>query len=146
MSPRNPDDRRRHIRYALKTEVFLVFRPAFDRLGTVKDVSLGGVAFEYSVFDHIRKVEETEEIDIFSSRPDHFMLRQVPCRVVYDVKLEQPSLSGIETRRCGIKFGRLSAHHRQLLKQLLASCGSRPLRDNSASSQNGPSRNCPSVA
>jgi len=49
------------------------------------------------------------------------MLRQVPCRVVYDVKLDQPSLINLETRRCGIKFGPLSPPQRQLLKQVLAS-------------------------
>lgn len=127
MNPGNPADRRKHPRHALKTDVFLVFRPAFDRLGTLKDVSMGGAAFEYSVFDHHREVAEAREVDIFSSRPDHFMLRQVPCRVVYDVQLEQPSLSDIETRRCGIRFGRLSTPQRKQLKELIASHSARPL-------------------
>ena len=126
MNRRNPDDRRKSVRYGLSTDVFLVFRPAFDRLGALKDVSMGGAAFEYSVFGQYEKVDEVE-VDIFASQPDHFLLRQVTCRVVYDVKLHQPSLSGIETRRCGLKFEGLSPNHRQLLKQLLGNHGAHPL-------------------
>lgn len=99
----------------------------FRSLGDAQGCQHGGAAFEYAVFDHHREVEEAREVDIFSSRPDHFILRQVPCRVVYDVQLEQPSLSVIETRRCGIRFGRLSTHQRRLLKQLLDNHASRPL-------------------
>ena len=39
MRPRNSDDRRKFVRYAMKTDVYLVFRPTFDRLGTLKETS-----------------------------------------------------------------------------------------------------------
>jgi hypothetical protein len=126
MNEKNQSDRRKSVRYGLKTDVFLVFRPGFDRMGTLKNVSLGGAAFEYTVFGHYQKVDEVE-VDIFASEPENFMLRQVPCRVVYDVKLDQPSLSDIETRRCGVEFENLSPQHRQVLSQLLGSYGSAPL-------------------
>jgi hypothetical protein len=128
LSRLNQSDRRKALRYALKTDLFLVFRPDFDRLGALKDVSLGGAAFEYPVFGHYEKVDEVE-VDIFASGLDHFMVHNVPCRVVYDIKMERSSLSGIETRRCGLKFEHLSPHHRQLIEQLLGNYGTRPLPD-----------------
>lgn len=126
MSPGKNGERRKFARYALKADIFMVFRPAFDRLGVLKDISLGGAAFEYPVFNHYQKVDEAV-VDIFTSQPEYFMLRQVPCRVVYDVEVNRLSLSGVETRRSGVKFERLTAHHRQLLKQLIANCGRRLL-------------------
>ena len=146
MGPRNPDDRRKFVRYAMKTDVYLVFRPAFDRLGTLKDVSLSGAAFEYAIFDHHRELDEIEEIDIFTSQPDHFMLRQVPCRVVYDMKVERSSLSGLESWRCGVKFEGLTPPQRQQLKQLIAKHASHPLQSKPTGTQGPLPTNHPSAA
>lgn len=118
MTERKEADRRRAPRYPLNTEVFLVFRPDFSTLGKLKDVSSGGVSFEYAVFDEHRKAVDVE-VDIFASEASNFMLRRVPCTVIYDTKIEQPSLGGIETRRCGLKFEQLSYQHCELLKVLV---------------------------
>lgn len=111
-------DRRQAPRHALNTDVFLVFRPEFNRLGKLKDVSSGGVAFEYAVFENYEKVKEAE-VDIFASEASDFMLRRLPCSVVYDTTVERSSLSGVETRRCGLKFEQLSSEQTELLKILL---------------------------
>lgn len=107
MTEETQTDRRQAPRYNPKDEVFVVFRPSFDRLGKVKDVSRGGAAFEYPVFANHKEVAEVD-VDLFTSEPAPFMLRSVPCKVVYDIKLEKPTLSGIETRRCGLKFEQFS--------------------------------------
>ena len=119
-------ERRQSPRYALNTDVFLVFRPEFTKLGKLMDVSGGGVAFEYAVFDHYEKVAAAE-VDIFASEPDQFMLSRVPCRVAYDVKIEKLTLGGIETRRCGLAFEQLSQTQSELLNLLLATYGSHSL-------------------
>jgi hypothetical protein len=116
-------DRRLAPRYTPKNEVFVVFRPSFDRLGQVKDVSLRGAAFEYPVFANYEEVAEVE-VDLFTSEPAPFMLRSVPCEVVYDIKLQKPTLSGIVTRRCGLKFTRLSEQHSEELEFFLDKYGS----------------------
>ena len=137
MRTRNSDDRRKFVRYAMKTDVYLVFRLAFDRLGTLKDVSLSGAAFEYAIFDHHRELDEVGEIDITTSQPDRFMfmLRQVPCRVVYDMKVERSSLSGFSSWRCGVKFEGFTAPRRQQLKELIAKHASYPLQSKPTDTQ-----------
>lgn len=119
-------ERRKSTRYALRTDVFLALRPGFTTLGKLMDVSGGGVAFEYAVFDQHEKVAAVD-VDIFASEPDQFMLSRVPCRVVYDVKIQKPTLGGIETRRCGLKFEQLSQQQSELLNLLLIKYGSHPL-------------------
>ena len=116
-------DRRQAPRYTPKNDVFVVFRPSFDRLGQVKDVSRGGAAFEYPVFANYEKVAEVN-VDLFTSEPAPFILKSVPCEVVYDIKLEKPTLSGIQTRRCGLKFARLSHQHSEQLEFFLHKYGS----------------------
>jgi hypothetical protein len=114
MNQRATEERRNSARRTLYTDVFIVFRPHFDRLGKLKDVSHTGAAFEYPVFATYDEVFEVE-VDLFTSEPSHFMLRSVPCRVVYDIKVAKPTLSGVETRRCGLKFESLSPHHAEQL-------------------------------
>jgi hypothetical protein len=119
MGRRTKDDRRQSTRYATNSDFFLAFWPSLDRVGKLRDVSDSGVAFEYAVFDVKDEVMDVE-VDIFASRPSHLMLRRVPCKVVYDIKLERPSMVGIETRRCGLRFENLSQQHTELLKILLS--------------------------
>ena len=112
-------DRRQCTRYAVNGDIFLAFWPTLDRVGKLKDVSNSGAAFEYPAFDEKEEVVDVE-VDIFASRPSYFMLRRVPCKVVYDIKIEQPTLVGMETRRCGLRFEHLSQQHNESLKVLLS--------------------------
>jgi hypothetical protein len=81
------------------------------------DASSRGPEVEYPVFDKKEKAVDVE-VDIFASRPSYFMMRHVPCKVVYDIKIERPTLIGIESRLCGLKFEQLSRQHCELLKVL----------------------------
>ena len=118
MAKTTATDRRQAPRYALNTDVFLVFRPDFSKLGKLKDVSNGGVAVEYTVLGEHEKIADAD-VDIFTSGSDYLMLRRVPCTVVYDTKIEKGPLSGIETRRCGLRFEQLSDQQGEQLKVLL---------------------------
>jgi hypothetical protein len=126
MSKGTKDDRRQSTRYAVKGDFYLTFWPSLDRVGRLEDISGGGAAFEYAVLDDKEKVVDVE-VNIFASRPDYFMLWRVPCKVVYDRRIEQPPLSSIETRRCGLQFEPLSQQHSGLLKVLLSQYVSHPL-------------------
>ena len=118
VNQRATEERRNSARQTLRTDVFIVFRPHFDRLGNLKDVSRTGAAFEYPVFAKYDEVVEVE-VDLFTSEPSHFMLRSMPCRVVYDIKVAKPTMNGVETRRCGLKFDPLSPQHTEQLSLLL---------------------------
>jgi c-di-GMP-binding flagellar brake protein YcgR len=114
MNGMNPADRRLSQRYFLKDEVYLVFRPDFRKIGRLKDISNGGIAVEYPVYEAYEKATEVE-VDIFSSR-NHLILRSVACKVVYDVKVDRKP----KTRRCGLKFEHpISELHRKPLQELL---------------------------
>lgn len=82
------------------------------------DVSRSGAAIEYADFNSHDMLDEVQ-FDIFASESGYLMLRRVPCSVVYDVRVERPTLNGFETRRCGLKFKQLSDQHKDLFKILL---------------------------
>jgi hypothetical protein len=126
MSERTNPDRRQSTRYAPKTDFFVAFWPYLDRVGKLKDVSSSGAAFEYPVLANYENVVDVE-VDIFTSEPNRFLLHHMPCKVVYDIKIDQPGLSGVETRRCGLKFDQSSHQHSEKLKLLLDNYVSQPL-------------------
>jgi hypothetical protein len=112
-------NRRQVQRYAVTDSVFLAFRPRFDRLGMLKDISRGGVAFEYTVSDTPQPLETSDiEVEVFSHKT--FRLSRIPCRIVYDTSAEAGlSIAGFETRRCGLQFGKLSELQAAQLKVLM---------------------------
>jgi len=126
MSERAIADRRQAARYALKTDFYLAFWPGLDRVGKIKDVSRSGAAFEYPVYEEYEKLADVE-VDIFTSEPSHFLLLHVPCRVVYDIGLDHCAQNDVKTRRCGLKFDKLSPQHREKLKLLLGKFASHRL-------------------
>ena len=99
MAGKHHTERRKSPRYAIKDDVYLTFRPNFDRVGRVQNISTGGATFEYVQYSALAKTVEVE-VDIFSQ--EHF------------------SFGGIETRRCGLKFKKLSEQQRSDLNCFLA--------------------------
>jgi hypothetical protein len=119
-------NRRQSPRYGLKADFFLRIWPYLDRVGKLMDVSRGGAAVEYLVHSQYEEVVDVE-VDIFSAEPTDLLLLSVPCKVVYETRIEpQTSLESIETRRCGLRFERLSLQHSELLKLLLDDYVSHP--------------------
>lgn len=117
------DTRRRSQRFTVKDTVFLTFRPGFDKMGRLKDISKSGVAFEYISLD--RQAEsgtleyESVEVDIFSNAKGLYLSR-VPCKIVYDVRTADFfGRKLFENRRCGLKFGPLSHNQKAQLVALL---------------------------
>jgi hypothetical protein len=89
-----------------------------DRVGKIKDISSEGAAFEYPLAGKHKQANEALVV-IFSARAGSLFLRGVPCRVVYDIMIEPPTLNGIQTRRCGLQFNKLSHHQNSKLQDLL---------------------------
>lgn len=93
-------------------KAFAVFRPEFNKIGKINDISSCGVSFSYintreqkSGYSFANYLMDPE-IDILISDED-IHLKKIPCRVVYDNKIfsiETDSIRNMEVRQCGLEF------------------------------------------
>jgi hypothetical protein len=113
-------ERRRHERYEVKDRIFITFRPQFDRIGWITDISKGGVSLEYSTIQEYSALTEKVSVDIFSS-PRKFDLSNLSCQLIYDARVDRGKgfIETIETRRCGLVFENLSQHQAAQLEFVL---------------------------
>jgi hypothetical protein len=103
------NQRRKHKRFEVQDGAFVLLGPDSNKLGSIKNVSLGGLSFSHKA----RKSASSElyELDIFFIGQD-FYLEQVPFRAVWDLATKENPFSSITMRRAGVKFGDLT--HSQL--------------------------------
>ena len=97
-------DRRKCRRLLPQDLTFAVLRPHFNKLGKVKDISEGGLAFEY-IFNG-KQNPGSSEIDILVSG-DRFYLPRIPSKIVYDMPIVEEYRT-FKKRRCGLQFGDLT--------------------------------------
>jgi hypothetical protein len=115
---------RKHKRFLVKDNAYVSLGNGFIKVGNIKDISLGGTAFEYiSYNDSPNESFSRDKIDIFISR-NGFHLTDLPCDVVYDVPVNTFSPSPLFSRnficrRCGIRFDALSGEHEDKILSFL---------------------------
>ncbi len=116
------DEQRGNVRFRPTALTFVAVRPNFARLGKVIDIGENGLSFQYldqPVENRGRRLEAMEpmEIDMFL-KDNRYYLPKMQCRLIYDSRSkEENSLpAGMETRRCGLRFGRLGKEQRDRLK------------------------------
>lgn len=111
-------ERRQFRRFLADDRSFACLRPHFGKLGKIKDISRGGLAFEYICTKGSE--EKSSAIDIFLSG-DRFYLPKMPCRVVYDLQKGEDltSISNFQVRKCGLEFGELTGEQKYKLKLFL---------------------------
>ena len=120
-------ERRRYIRYEKLGRAFSVYGRKSSKVGNIKDISLGGLSFEY-IYGRGKK-GNTSQIDIFLAEND-FLLYGLSCKVVYDFIVYVPRISNqfsssLIKRRCGIRFTSLSGSNRRKSESFLESKKSR---------------------
>ena len=100
-------EKRKYARVLPQGNAFAALGRRYTKVGRIKDISLGGLAFEY--ISDIGTDRDSSQIDIFIIG-DVFHLYNIPCKVVYDIphpavleNLESIKIS--PTKRCGIRFG-----------------------------------------
>ena len=121
MTDKKGTERRRYERFEVKERIFITFRPHFDRIGWITDISKGGVSLEYSNIQEYSSLTDKFSVDIFSS-PKKFDLSNLPCQMIYDARVDSGKgfIETIETRRCGLVFGNLSPHQADQLEVVLS--------------------------
>ena len=103
-------EQRRHSRFLVRDQVIAALQNGFTRIGTVKDISSSGLAFEH-ILEEISAPDPLEkQLYLFT---DQFSFLPIRCRVVYDIPVSMSDEDGpffihFMTRRCGIAFEELS--------------------------------------
>ena len=112
----NTDSEKREFpRYKCRDDrtAYVALRPAFKKVGSVVDVSMGGIGIKYTLMDEqdesLAESLEGEEnplsMDLFVSN-NGFYLPALKCRLAYDKSNEphSPFSSLVRFRQCGLKF------------------------------------------
>ena len=105
------NEKREFPRYksCIDKDVFVAVRPAFKKLGKLKDVSMNGLGFTYALMDAQEKLlsdnERSLHVDIFVSE-NGFYLPRLKCKLAYDKHCPNHSefFVAMQLRRVGLKF------------------------------------------
>jgi hypothetical protein len=93
-----------------------------ESIGTITDISLGGVKFTNNELRMAPNDRPIRTIDLIA---DSYYLIDIPCGYAWKTRLEGESDSKlIELRQCGIQFGRLTPNQIFLLRSLINHCSS----------------------
>ncbi len=103
-------EKRKTERFVVRNGIFVAFGNDLPKVGMLKDISKGGLSFEY-LYDE-KPVGNDSRVDIYMTRGE-FFLREVPCSKVYEITpatgYDDNQFSSTTMNRCGFKFGLLSA-------------------------------------
>lgn len=111
-------EQRKHDRFTSKENAFAALGRKYTRVGKIKDISVGGLAFEYIAGEEFNK--NASEIDIFLVGTE-FHLYKVPCKVIYNIDVHVPHINNklakiFATKRCGVQFEKITKDLAALLK------------------------------
>jgi hypothetical protein len=98
---------RREKRFSPKEWVSAFCQNSFVGIGTIVDISMGGIAFQYVQRSavNLTLLKEPLTLDLFETVTSHGV-KEVECHVVYDTEVpgQNNSSSGYRLRRCGVEF------------------------------------------
>jgi hypothetical protein len=113
-------EQRKSIRFLVQDNVTVALRGTFTKVGRVKDISTGGLAFEH-IDGENQNSDSRREIILWVNG---FSLSKLPGRIVYDVPLATPNeyqgfFIHLISRRCGVQFEELSEYQASQLDLFL---------------------------
>jgi PilZ domain len=99
-------ERRSNERYQVQQGVYALLKNGSSKLGQIKNISTGGLAFMY--INHEEQIGEPIEVDIFISGNGYF-LKGIPCKKISDIHVDNfVPFSTFEMRQLGVQFGEMS--------------------------------------
>ena len=112
------NERRRYARFQVPDD-FLVFSHEAAGIGWIKDISLGGLSYEY-IPTGIMNIDQ-DRIDIFAHNQKRFFLPGLLCTRIYDRDgIEGPEgSSSVKFRHCGVQCHNLTQEQEIRLDLLL---------------------------
>ena len=119
------EERRECERYLTRDDksAFVAIRPTFQKIGGLKDISLGGLGFIYALMDGHEPLSQKDyvSVDLFVSG-NGFYLSSMQCRLAYDTLDENQSgaiTPGIQFRRCGVEFDEPTLAQKEKIQHFL---------------------------
>jgi hypothetical protein len=99
-------DKRKYPRFSVEENVIVALQNGLNRIGKVKDISLGGLSFEHIYDGNLNWMDSKKNILIWVN---DCSLPKIPCKIVYNTSLKirpEYSLLTIQfiTNRCGVQF------------------------------------------
>lgn len=95
-------------------------------IGSINDISLGGVKFTYNDLSMKPDDHFIHSIDLIA---EDFSLVNIPCDSAWDADIEKESFSKFTNlKQCGIRFGQLTPVQTFLLKNLIERCSSQEMK------------------
>ena len=90
-------------------------------IGSITDISLGGVRFTYDELTMAPNDNPCHSIDLIA---DDYYLGDIPCEYAWNIKVETESFFNLTNlRQCGIQFGKLTPNQIFLLRSFINRCG-----------------------
>ena len=116
---RLPTERRKHQRYQVQRNAFVLLRNESMNPGQITEISLGGMVFQY----HSRngKTPEASEIDIISANyAEAVLIRHLGIKTVSDLAVSKKKAGeSTQLRKQAVRFGNLSRSQRSQLKYFI---------------------------
>jgi hypothetical protein len=117
-------ERRFHERYQVQQGVYALLKNGSSKLGQIKNISKGGLAFMY--INDGEQINEPTEVDIFLSGYG-FILKGIPCKKISDIHVDNfVPFSTFEMRQLGIQFGEISLQQLAHLNTFIERYKTRP--------------------
>ncbi len=110
-------ERRRNRRYKAREGTVALLGEPLNIMGSVIDVSEGGLAFRY--ISNGKRPSESFELDILYSQQLVY-IDKMPFKTVSDAEMTGESASKLfPVRRCGVQFGELTEAQKSKLEYLI---------------------------
>jgi len=114
-----PEEHRKSMRYKPRNDAFVSLGTGLVKVGSMIDISRKGLSMKHFARVKAPRTEITT-VSIFIEK-NRFFLADLPCIKIYETVLHTGDClsSSFQTRRCGIKFGMLSASQESQLEHFL---------------------------
>lgn len=115
-------EKRKYYRFMARPDTYAAMGPRFTKVGKVRQISIGGLAFEY-ICTTEKPDRHATKVTVFLCE-DEFFLPDIPCRVISDlpnVSLDKnPMFDSIYVvNRCAVQFKTITEDQKRRLEYLL---------------------------
>ena len=125
-------ERRKYTRFLAEEDVYAALGANFSKVGQLKDISIGGLAFEY--VDCTENCAQDSSIVAIFDIHNEFHLPNLACRLIRNLAISAENDDSQFIRhyancRCAIQFGDITAEQRKQLEFFINhyTCGTAPL-------------------